>query len=47
LAVGLLLVIVAVNLPFVGGLFNFLMTIAGLGLLVLFLRDRWRVLADR
>lgn len=47
LAAGLLLVIVVVNLPFVGGLFNFLMTIAGLGLLVLFLRDRWRVLRDR
>lgn len=36
LAVGLLLVIVLVNLPFVGGVLNFLLTILGLGLLVLF-----------
>lgn len=36
LVVGLLLVMIAVNLPFIGGLVNFLLTICGLGLLVLF-----------
>ncbi len=37
LAAGLVVVIVLVNLPFIGGALNFLMTIAGLGLLVAFL----------
>lgn len=41
LAVGLLLVLVVVNLPFVGGLLNFVLTVCGLGVLVLFL---WRML---
>ena len=35
LALGLALVIVVVNLPFVGGLFNFVLTVLGLGVLVL------------
>lgn len=39
LAVGLLLVLLLVELPFIGGLLNFLLTICGLGLLMLFL---WR-----
>jgi len=39
LALGLALVIVVVNLPFVGGLLDFVLTILGLGMLVLFL---WR-----
>jgi hypothetical protein len=36
LGVGLALVIVLVNLPFIGGLLNFVMTVLGLGMLVLF-----------
>jgi len=40
LALGLALVIVVVNLPFIGGLLNFVLTILGLGVLVLFV---WRV----
>jgi cytoskeletal protein CcmA (bactofilin family) len=43
LAIGLLLVMVAVNLPFIGGLLNFVLTICGLGLLVLFV---WRTFRD-
>ena len=44
LAVGLALVIIAVNLPLVGGVINFLLTILGLGLLVVYLYGaRWRV----
>lgn len=39
LALGLALVIVVVNLPFIGGLLNFVLTILGLGVLVLFV---WR-----
>lgn len=42
LAVGLLAVIVVVNLPFIGGLISFLLTICGFGLLVLFLWDAIR-----
>lgn len=38
LAVGLFIVTLATNLPFVGGLVSFLVTIVGLGLFVLFLR---------
>jgi cytoskeletal protein CcmA (bactofilin family) len=41
LALGLLLVILVINLPFIGGLLNFVLTICGLGLLVLFL---WRAI---
>lgn len=40
LLLGLLLVIVAVNLPFVGGIVNFVLTITGLGMLVIWL---WHV----
>jgi len=40
LGVGLALVIVLVNLPFIGGLLNFVMTVLGLGMLVLF---GWRL----
>jgi cytoskeletal protein CcmA (bactofilin family) len=36
LAIGLALVIVAVDLPFLGGLLNFVLTLAGLGLIVMF-----------
>jgi anti-sigma factor RsiW len=39
LALGLVLVLLAVEVPFIGGLLNFLLTICGLGLLVLF---AWR-----
>ncbi len=42
LAVGLLAVLVAVNLPFVGGILNVVLTICGLGMLVLFLWDAFR-----
>ncbi|NBC23835.1 MAG: hypothetical protein GVY21_10205 [Gammaproteobacteria bacterium] len=42
LAVGLAAVIFAINLPFVGGIINFLLTICGLGVLVLFLWHTWR-----
>lgn len=42
LALGLLLVIVVINLPLVGGLFNFVLTILGLGVLVLFVRRAYR-----
>jgi hypothetical protein len=38
-AVGLFIVTLATNLPLVGGLIGFLVTLIGLGLLVLFLRD--------
>ena len=37
LLVGLAIVIVAVNLPFIGGILNFVLTIVGLGLLVQYL----------
>lgn len=37
LLVGLLLVFLAINIPLLGGLLNFLMTITGLGMLVIFL----------
>ena len=37
LLVGLTIVIVAVNLPFIGGIINFVLTIVGLGLLVQYL----------
>lgn len=37
LAVGLVLILLAVNMPWVGGLVNFLLTITGFGLLVMFL----------
>jgi cytoskeletal protein CcmA (bactofilin family) len=41
---GLVVVIVAVNLPFIGGLINFLFILLGLGALVLTLyRNTWRV----
>lgn len=40
LIVGLVLVLIAVNLPLIGGLLNFLLTITGLGLLVVFLWGR-------
>jgi len=40
LLVGLSIVIVAVNLPFIGGIVNFLLTIIGLGLLVQYLFGR-------
>ncbi len=40
LLVGISIVIVAVNLPFIGGIVNFLLTIIGLGLLVQFLFAR-------
>jgi len=36
LALGLVLVLLVVELPFIGGLLNFVLTICGLGLLVLF-----------
>lgn len=39
LAAGLLAVIAVVNVPFIGGLLNFVLTVCGLGLLVVFL---WR-----
>lgn len=39
LATGLLAVIAVVNVPFIGGLLNFVLTVCGLGLLVVFL---WR-----
>jgi len=39
LALGLLLVIFVINLPFVGGVLNFLLTICGIGVLILFVRD--------
>src|SRR5690606_8203495 len=42
LLIGLLIVLTATNIPFVGGLLNFLMTIAGLGMLVIFLWGRFR-----
>jgi hypothetical protein len=38
LALGLTVVIVLINLPLIGGVLNFLLTILGLGLLVLFLK---------
>ena len=38
-AVGLFIVMLATNLPIVGGLIGFLATLVGLGLLVLFVRD--------
>ncbi len=44
LALGLALVLVLVNLPFVGGLLNFVMTIVGLGMLVLFV---WRFYSNQ
>ncbi len=45
LALGLAIVLVLVNLPFIGGLLNFVMTIVGLGMLVLFV---WRsYMSDR
>ncbi|MEQ9002974.1 MAG: hypothetical protein RIE74_05370 [Pseudomonadales bacterium] len=44
LAVGLAVVIVAVNVPFIGGVASFLLTVVGLGLLVLFL---WGAVRDR
>ena len=44
LVVGLLLVMIAVNLPFIGGVVNFLLTISGLGLIVLVL---WQALRGR
>jgi hypothetical protein len=42
LVVGLVLVLVVINLPFVGGWLNFLLTIAGLGLIVMFAWDKTR-----
>jgi hypothetical protein len=39
LAVGLFIVTLATSLPFIGGIFTFLVTIMGLGLLVVFIRD--------
>jgi hypothetical protein len=39
---GLLVVTLVTNLPFIGGVVRFLLTILGLGLLVLFLRDELR-----
>ncbi len=36
---GLVVVIVAVNLPFIGGIINFILTIIGIGLIVRFLLD--------
>src|SRR5690606_3305152 len=44
LLVGLLLVFVVVNVPLVGGLVNFLLTITGLGMLVIFV---WGLFQDR
>lgn len=44
LLVGLLLMLVAVNLPLVGGLLNFLLTITGLGMLVIWF---WRIFESR
>jgi cytoskeletal protein CcmA (bactofilin family) len=38
LAVGLAILIVVINVPFIGGVFSFLLEILGLGLLVLFLK---------
>ena len=37
LLVGIAVVIVAVNLPFIGGIINFVLTVVGLGLLVQYL----------
>ena len=42
LAVGLAVVIVLINLPFIGHILNFLMTLCGLGLLMIFLWDAFR-----
>ena len=42
LALGLAVVMLVVNVPFLGGLVSFLLTICGLGLLALFLWDRLR-----
>ena len=42
LLVGLAIVIVAVNLPFIGGIINFVLTIVGLGLLVQYLIETLR-----
>jgi len=47
LAAGLLLVIVVVNLPFVGGLLNFILTITGLGLLLLFVWRSYQGVSER
>jgi len=44
LLVGLLLVFVAINIPFVGGLFNFVLTITGLGMIVILV---WGLFRDR
>lgn len=42
LVVGLLLVFIVINVPFVGGLVNFLLTITGLGMLVIYLWGRFQ-----
>jgi len=44
LIAGLAIVIVAVNLPYIGGIINFVLTIVGLGLIVQYL---WSVIAAR